>query len=75
VIKGITRKNGRGLWRAVLDAGDWAYVCERSIQSGRRERMVCIRMVLCRHVFFFFFRSEMVGGCDGFGGVTGGKRE
>lgn len=30
------------------------HVCERSIQSGRRERMVCIQVVSCRHVFFIF---------------------
>lgn len=38
-----------------LNVGTWEsgmYVCERSNQSGRRGRMVCIRTVSCRHALF-----------------------
>lgn len=38
------------------------HVCEWSIRSGRRERMVSIWAVSCRHVFFTFSRREMVWG-------------
>lgn len=54
-MKGITRKNDRGLLLAGLNVGtgeSGMYVCERSNQSGRRGRMVCIRTVSCRHALF-----------------------
>ena len=38
--------------------------------------MVCIWVVSCRQVFFtFLWERNGLGGCDGFGGVIGGKRE
>lgn len=55
------------------------HVCERSIRSGRRERMVCIRTVSCRHVFFIFLWERnglgavMVSG-EQLGRKEGGKQ-
>lgn len=77
-MKGITRKNGRGLLLAGLNVGTWEsgmYVCERSIQSGRRGADgLYTDGVVSSCIFYFFVGTKWSGGCDGFGGTIGEKR-
>ena len=73
-LKGITRKNGRGLLLAGLNVGTWEsdmYVCERSIQSGRRgaDGLYTDGVVSSCIFHFFLWERNGLGG-----GMVSGER-